>query len=173
MVTTTCRFIGCEDESSYWRSKLAAFADLSLTDGQGTPVSHPFQTSYRRVLPNGRLEYAWADYSVNSGVPVGANTLRLWVTPLTPAASTKSGGAGQQQVIEGMFQVPTMSNITNSTVSGIAPQPQVEFYDSLWFKILRPGRSAQQNSKDVVAFLRAFVLTTQFTDLAYTLKTPT
>lgn len=150
---------------------MAAFANLSLNDGQATPVAHTFQTSKRYMDARGRNAFDWLDFSVNGGVPVGANSLQLWVMPMAVGNGRNAGDVAQ--VTEGLLRVVTMETLGNNTVSGVNPQPRFAFSEDLWWKHRRNGRSDQAKSKDVHAFLASLLASTLYKDITNSLQLPT
>jgi hypothetical protein len=149
---------------------MAAFANLTLADGQASPVNHTFATSVFRTEKDGRLYYEWLDTSINGGVPIGANRIRMWITPMKVQGVGKAGES--QYIIEGAIDSPVMEVLSNNTATGINPQPTLAYGTPVWFKTIRNGRSVPQPSKDVWAFLRNFSLSTVFTDALYSLNNP-
>lgn len=152
---------------------MAAFGNLVLGDGQGTPVNHTFVPGQAGlILPDGRSRWTWRDFSVNDGLEIGANRIDMDVR-LPSRNGRKSAKAGDQSLtISGMIVVPTLESLSTQTASGILAQPTHAYDTVAWFKIVRNGRAGQQPAKDVLAYMRNFTLNAQFTDVLLTYGTP-
>jgi hypothetical protein len=153
---------------------MASFANMTLADGQSTPVNHTFTANQAGlILPDGRLRWVWRDFSVNDGLELGANRIDMDVR-LPLRNGRKSAKAGDQSLtISGMITVPTLETLSNNTSSGINPQPTHAYDTVVWFKVVRNGRAAQAPVKDGLAFLRNFTLNSQLVDTALSYATPT
>jgi hypothetical protein len=138
---------------------MAAFANQTINDGQTTPAAHAFTTGPKIQLPDGTTRYTWYDFSVNGGVPIGANRLDLDVRMPSPNGGGKTGKAGdssQQLAVSMRFVLPTLETLSGSTISGITAQPTAAYDTTLWVKLVRNGRAGQQPVKDALAFMRNF-----------------
>jgi len=146
---------------------MAAFANLSINDGQTTPVAHPFTTGPNLMLPDGTMRFSWLDFSVNGGVGIGANRVDMDVRMPTWGARnrpSKAGDSSQQLAVQYRFVLPTLETLSNNTSSGINPQPTHAFDTTVWVKVVRNGRAGQQPVKDALAFARNFSLQSVLTD---------
>ncbi|UUW21396.1 MAG: hypothetical protein [Sanya fiers-like virus 46] len=146
---------------------MAAFANLTINDGLATPVAHTFNAGPKVQLPDGVTRYSWYDFSVNSGVPLGANRIDMDVRMPTPGAGKagkQAGDSSQQLAVSGRIVLPTLETLSGSTLSGITAQPTHAYDTTLWFKIVRNGRSGQQPVKDALAFMRNFSVLAVLTD---------
>jgi hypothetical protein len=154
---------------------MAAFANMTLGDGQTTPVNHTFTANQGGLLlPDGRFRWVWRDFSVNDGLEVGANRIEMDVRLPSRMSNRKSAKAGDQSLtVAGMIVVPAMETLSNNTASGINPQPTHAYDTTVWFKVVRNGRAAQAPVKDALAFLRNFSQNSQFVDTVLTYGTPT
>lgn len=147
---------------------MAAHGNISINDGQTTPVSHLFTpTVSGLVLPDRSLRFGWADYSVNGGVWLGANKLEMDVR--MPAARggrmAKAGDSSNQLATTFKFTLPTLETLSNNTSSGINPQPTHAYDTTVWVKVVRNGRAGQQPVKDALAFMRNFSQLAVYTDV--------
>jgi hypothetical protein len=145
---------------------MAAFANQSINDGQAAPAAHSFTTGPKIQLPDGTTRYTWYDFSVNGGVPLGANKIDLDVRmPSAAAGKTgKSGDPNQQLAVSMRIVAPTLETLSGSTISGITAQPTHAYDTTLWVKIVRNGRAGQAPVKDVLAFMRNFSNLAVFSD---------
>lgn len=152
---------------------MAAFANVSVNDGQTTPVAHSFTVGESKARADGSLFFQWLDFSVNGGVPIGAN--RIEMTCRMPSFSRRGGKAGdssQVLSIETKTVVSTLETLGNNTVSGINPQPTHAFDTTVWSKLVRNGRAVVQNVKDALAFDKNFRALAVYTDAAYNYAPP-
>lgn len=156
---------------------MAAFASMSLNDGQTTPVAHSFTAGKSGTTPDGRLYFQWLDFSVNGGVPIGANRIDLYVRmpSFSMGKSTRKGAGDRSQLLAAEFVItlPTLESLSNNTASGINPQPTHAFDTTLWVKLVRNGRAGQQPVKDALAFMRNFSQNSQLVDTVLTYGPPT
>lgn len=146
---------------------MASFANLSIADGQASPVAHSFTTGANIMLPDGTMRFSWLDFSVNGGVGIGANRVDLdvrmpvWGARNRPA---KAGDSSQQLAVAYKFVLPTLETLSNNTASGVNPQPTHGFDTTVWVKVVRNGRAGQQPVKDALAFARNFSQLSVLTD---------
>lgn len=147
---------------------MAAFANLTINDGQTTPAAHTFTVGPKTVLPDGTTRYTWFDFGVNGGVPIGANRLDLDVRMPTYKNGTKSaakaGDASQVMSVAYKFTLPTLETLSNNTSSGIQPQPTHAYDTTIWSKLVRNGRCPVGPVNDAVAFSRNFAVLAVYTD---------
>lgn len=153
---------------------MSAFANLTLADGQGTPVNHTFTVADHGTDNGGKKFFRWVDTSVNSGIIIGAN--RLMMSVRTPNfgsnAGVRSDNSRASLAIEGLLIVPTMETITGASAAGYSAAPRVASETTAWFKIVRPGRAGLQESKDARAFLANFLAQAVFQDVLYSSSLP-
>lgn len=153
---------------------MAAFANLSINDGQTVPAAHSFTVGPKVQLPDGNTRYTWYDFSVNGGVPLGANRLEMDVRMPSSGNSRagKAGDANQLLATSFRFVLPTLETLSGSTLSGITAQPTHAYDTTLWVKVIRNGRSGQQPVKDALAFMRNFSQLAVLTDTVLTYAPP-
>jgi hypothetical protein len=131
-----------------------------------TPVSHTY--TWDGVDPSGIS--LWEDRS--AGVPIGYWTLNLSVQkPRRPSRST----AKSQQAAVGSYRVrfvikqPYLENVTNATVSGIAPAPTISYTNVCDGTFVIPERSSllsrQHIAKMVPILLQMDAFKLAITDL--------
>jgi hypothetical protein len=154
---------------------MAAFATISVADGQASPVSHSFTTGVSKVLDqkSGTLLFTWLDFSVNGGVAIGANRIEMTVElPTYVKRSRQAGDTNQDLVVQTKIVVPTLETLSNNTASGINPQPTWAFDTTKWTKTVRNGRATLANVKDAEAFSKNFSALAVYTDVVFNYSSP-
>lgn len=123
-------------------------ANLSLNDGQASPVAHTF--SARGADMKMAL---WTDVSGGIGIGMGKITLSYVQGP----AST----AGWK--VEARVTIPQMETISGSD-GGYTPVPKVAF--NLFGKVefVIPNRASLQNRKDILAYVKNLLAATVISD---------
>lgn len=121
---------------------MATATNIVLADALATPVNHTF-------VPVGRDASGvmwWEDQSQAS--PVG-----FW---RISASLAKPALAAPGQLTDKRFYrtkvalyEPALENITNSTVSGVAPAPQIAYQVRVNTEYVIAERASQQNRKDI------------------------
>lgn len=95
--------------------------NISIADAQSAPVNHIF-------VPNGfdssTNNYWWVDGSAS-------NALGYWKIGLSitrpPQAQAQQSSSGRNYRVKVQVLEPVLANTTNSTVSGVAPVPQLAY----------------------------------------------
>jgi hypothetical protein len=120
-------------------------ANLTINDGQSTPVAHTFYTngagwsdSLKGILAS------WVDRSQAAAVG-------YWKASLSFKEPTK-GETNYRIVFK--TETPVLENVTNSTVSGIAPAPTVSYKPISQTSFSVPERSTVDARKDQLAIHR-------------------
>lgn len=117
-------------------------SNIVLADAQATPVNHTF-------VPVGRDKngvYWFEDQSA-------ANAIGNWrisvevVRPVVAVAKQSSEGRSNRYKIG--FHTPILENVSNNTVSGIAPAPTVSYVLRNYVEYVLPERASLQNRKDL------------------------
>lgn len=121
---------------------MTAFANITLNDGQATPVAHTFAP--RRISADGVAK--WQDLS--SGIAVGFPTLTAQLREPIKGSKVPTYRATIR------LQVPTLEVISNSTVSGILPAPTKAYDSGVEVTFLFPERGTAAQRKDVVAYVK-------------------
>lgn len=127
---------------------MASQANVTINDGQATPVAHTFYTngagwsdSLQGILAS------WVDRSATAAVG-------FWKLSL----SFKEPGKGRKNyIVVAKSEVPVLENVTNSTVSGIAPAPMVSYNPISKTEFSIPERSTTAARKDMLAIHRNFL----------------
>lgn len=119
-----------------------AAANIVLADAQATPVNHTF-------VPLGYDRdglYWWEDQSAAS--PIGY--WRISMQLIRPQIG-KAGEASDRRTYRAKLGLhePVLENVTNSTVSGVAPAPTISYIPRCFTEYVLPERSSLQNRKDI------------------------
>jgi hypothetical protein len=121
---------------------MAAQSNLTLADGQASPVNHTFYvggSGWNQSL--GGILSRWNDRS--QAAPIG-----YWKVSM--AFKSPEGQRKNYQVTM-KSETPVLENVTNSTVSGIAPAPTISYMPSTQTVFTIPGRSSVEARKDQLA----------------------
>lgn len=122
---------------------MAAIGNIVINDGQGTPVAHTFspaRTSADSALLEDRI----------AGVYIGYNKLTFDLQ----RPKGNSNGATRNLKLVVRIETPKLENVTNSTVSGIAPVPTVSYRPFVELTAVFPERSSLQDRKDLQAYVK-------------------
>lgn len=117
-------------------------SNIVLADALGTPVNHTF-------IPKGRDVdgiFWFEDQSQSNAV--GYWKISVEVKQPPPATAGVSSDTRTYRVKVGLHE-PILANITNSTVSGVEPSPQVAYVDRAFMEYVMPERASLQNRKDL------------------------
>ncbi len=115
---------------------MAAIANITLNDAAGTPVLHTFNPFAVGYTAPGVLTAIFEDRVVNSGIPVGFYKIDMSMSK--PSAKRPTYRIGLK------LSVPQLENVTNSTVSGIAPAPTVAYNPIYDLNVVIPERASGQ-----------------------------
>lgn len=131
---------------------MAQAANIVINDGQGTPVAHTFspaRTSADYALFEDRAQ----------GIYIGFNKLTFSLT-------RPSGGnvADRNIKLSIKLETPKLENVTNSTVSGVAPAPTISYRPVVEFRMTLPERCSLQDRKDLQAFVKSLMTNSFVTD---------
>jgi hypothetical protein len=143
---------------------MASQANLTINDGQATPVAHTFYTngagwsdSLKGILAS------WVDRSATAAVG-------YWRTSL----SFKEPAKGEKNYrVVCKTEVPVLENVTNSTVSGVAPAPMVSYNPITMTTFSIPERSSVAARKDQLAIHRNFLANAVITSAVQDLEPTT
>lgn len=124
---------------------MAAAANIVLADAQSTPVNHTFIP----IGPDPNGVWWFEDQSAAS--PLGYNRISI---ELKRPANGKPGDSSQNRLYRCKIglHTPKLENVTNSTVSGVAPAPTMSYIPRFLCEFLLPERSALQDRKDLRKF---------------------
>jgi hypothetical protein len=114
-------------------------ANIVINDGQATPVAHTF-------APAAQGERGSLFQDRSGGISVGYPTISVNTVP-----PSKTSHLYKTRV---KVSLPIMENVTNSTVSGIAPAPTLSYTMTADMTFFMPDRSSLQNRKDIIAYAK-------------------
>jgi hypothetical protein len=124
---------------------MAAQANLTINDGQATPVAHTFFTNGAGWSDSLKgLLATWVDRSQAAAVG-------YWRASLSFKEPQK-GEKNYRVVFK--TEVPVLENVTNSTVSGVAPAPLISYNPISTTTFSIPERSTLAARKDMLAIHR-------------------
>lgn len=122
---------------------MGAIANIVINDGQGTPVAHTFAPAKTQ-----------ADYALledrTAGIYIGYN--KLTFTLARPSGASKAANRNLRLSIR--IETPKLENVTNSTISGIAPAPTISYRPQVELMATFPERCSLQDRKDLQAYVK-------------------
>lgn len=147
-------------------------SNITLADAQGTPVNHVFV--WAGVDPQGVSH--WIDRS--SSEPIGYWRISMSSrAPRRPSRGNRSR-VGVADSATGVFRntitlsEPVLENVTNSTVSGIAPAPTVSYIPRMELVSLSPERGSALSRGNMVKMFANLLLNAQANALLENLDQP-
>lgn len=129
-------------------------ANVVINDAQATPVAHTF-------IPVGRDKNGVFWFEDQSQ----ANAIGYWRVavelkrPEIPKGRQSSEGRSFRVRVE--VHMPVLENVSNSTVSGVAPAPTVSYVMRGFSEFVVPERSTLQNRKDIGKIMRGALVDSQ------------
>lgn len=117
-------------------------ANIVLADAQGTPVNHTF-------VPIGKDAngvFWFEDQSQASAIGYWKISVEIRRPP--PATPGSSSTDRTHRVRVGLHE-PILENVTNSTVSGVAPAPTLSYIPRVFVEYVMPERSALLDRKNL------------------------
>lgn len=123
---------------------MAARGNLTINDGQATPVSHTFSPNSGDGNVPGVSVISYEDRV--SGIQVGFPTISI--------STRKPTKANKNYSVKLTVMCPVLENVSNSTVSGIAPAPTVAYEAMSVINFVIPQRSTIAVRKDLLAYVR-------------------
>jgi hypothetical protein len=141
---------------------MASRANISLNDGQATPVAHTFSPNSGDGNVPGVSVISYEDRS--SGISVGFPTVSI--------ATRKPSKTLRNTKLTLTVKVPTLEVVSNSTVSGIAPAPTVAYDVVAKVDFVLPERSALAARKDLLAYVRNLLANAVVTSAVQDLEAP-
>lgn len=124
---------------------MASQANLTINDGQATPVAHTFYTNgagWSDSLQG--LLASWVDRSPAAAVG-------YWKVSISFKEPNKQR---KNYIVVAKSEVPVLEVTSNSTVSGIAPAPTVSYNPICKTEFSIPERSSLASRKDMLAIHR-------------------
>lgn len=129
---------------------MAAIAPIVLLDAQATPVAKTFTPTTAAMNMA-----VWQDRS--SGILTGMPTIMV-----SSRLPVKQSDLFKVQVT---IKLPVMEVLSNSTVSGVLPAPQVAYTCTARVDLLLPARSSLANRKDLQKMISNLLVNTQLVSL--------
>jgi hypothetical protein len=117
---------------------MSAQANITINDGQATPVAHTF--SARGADMKMAL---WTDVSGGIGIGMGKISLSY-------AQGAKSADAFKTEM---RITIPTLETISGSD-GGYTPSPKVAYNSFAKVEIVCPNRSTLQERKNILAYVK-------------------
>jgi len=142
-----------------------AAVNIVLADAQGTPVNHTFIP----LGPDKNGVFLFEDQSQAS--PIGFWRISL---QLKRPDSVSAGANSDKRTYRAMIGLhePVLENITNNTVSGIAPAPTISYVPRCFVEFVIPERASLQNRKDLRKMVTLLLAEAQTLAMVETLVTP-
>lgn len=119
---------------------MTAFTNITINDGQGTPVAHTFTA---RKIENGTAK--WQD--ISGGIAVGFPTITAALREPIKGQPIPAYKATIKIV------VPVLETVSNSTYSGITPAPTKAYDVTAVLEMVMPERSVAQDRKNLRAYV--------------------
>lgn len=117
--------------------------DIAIADAAATPVTHTF-------VPMGRdpsSDWFWfEDQSAASAVGNWRISVKI---DKPPAASPGQSSDGRNNRVRIQLHEPVLANITNSTVTGVLPAPQLAYTVRATMEYILPERSSLLDRKNI------------------------
>lgn len=143
---------------------MASQANLTINDGQATPVAHTFFTNGAGWSDSlAGILASWVDRSQAAAVG-------YWRVSLSFKEPNKQR---KNYVVVAKSEVPVLENVSNSTVSGIAPAPTVSYNPITKTEFSIPERSTLAARKDQLAIHRNFLANAVITSAVQDLEPTT
>jgi len=139
--------------------------NIVLADALATPVNHTFVP----LGPDREGVFWFEDQSQAS--PVGYWRISYQLKRPPPGVAGQTSSQRTYRATIGLHE-PVLENVTNNTVSGIAPAPTVSYVPRSFTEYVMPERSSLQNRKDLRKMTANLQAETQLIALVETLVTP-
>lgn len=117
-------------------------ANIVLADAQATPVNHTFVP----IGPDKQGVFWFEDQSATNAI--GNWRISYEIKRPGAASDGQSSKDRSYRVRIGLHE-PILENVTNSTVSGVAPAPTVAYTPRTFREYIMPERAVLQNRKDL------------------------
>jgi len=122
---------------------MPAISNIVINDGQATPVAKTFAPA--------KTMADWALLEERSaGIFIGYNKLTFSLT--RPQGPSKAASRNLKLSIK--IETPKLENVTNSTISGIAPAPTISYRPVVELVATFPERCSLQDRKDLQAYIK-------------------
>lgn len=120
---------------------MALATNIVLADAQATPVNHTFIP----IGPDKNGLFWFEDQSQST--PIGYWKISVESKRPAPAQPGENSAKRVIKVKIGLHQ-PVLENVTNATVSGVAPAPTVSYVPRTFIEFNLPERSSLLNRQD-------------------------
>lgn len=118
---------------------MTAFADLSLNDGQATPVAHVFKAR--------RIDGIVAKYQdIGGGISLGFPTVLI-------SSREPVQGSDNFKVVAKIV-LPVLETISGTSYAGVVAAPQLAYNLTFTGEFILPGRSTLPVRKDLLAYVK-------------------
>lgn len=137
---------------------MATATAIVLADAQATPVNHTF-------IPLGPdKDGVWWFEDQSAASPIGYNRISV---SLRRPLSARQGVSSDERISKAVICVstPKLENVTNSTVSGVAPAPTISYVPRARIELLLPERGALQDRKDLRKYVQFLMADAQVVSL--------
>lgn len=132
---------------------MSAIANIVINDGQSTPVAHTFAPA--------KTQADWALLEDRSaGIYIGYNKLTFALQ--RPSGDSRSASRNLKLSIK--IETPKLENVTNNTISGIAPAPTISYRPVVEMLVTFPERCNLQDRKDLQAYIKNVLANSFVTD---------
>lgn len=138
---------------------MPAIGNLTLADGQTTPVNHTFTAIYVDAAGVGHYE------DQLGGIPIGFS--RLSISLKRPNGSTAPGSSSKGTVYRARVKIdcPVLEVTSPSTGTGIQPAPTISHTGMFSADFVLPARSSEAERKDLRAFAKNLLANSVITDV--------
>lgn len=142
-----------------------AASNIVLADAQGTPVNHTFVP----LGPDRDGVFWFEDQSQAS--PIGYWRISYQLKRPTVGQAGSNSNQRTFRAVIGLHE-PALENVTNNTVSGIAPAPTISYVPRSFVEYVMPERASLQNRKDLRKMTYNLQNEAQLVSLVESLVTP-
>lgn len=143
---------------------MSTAANVVIADAQATPVNHTFQ-------PQGKDSsgtFWFTDLSQANAVGYWKISVEIKKPP--PATDRQSSQGRTYRYRIGLHQ-PILANVTNSTVSGIAPAPTLAYSPRTFVEFILPEETALLDRSNAAKMVPLLLQNSQFKSLIEQLDT--
>lgn len=140
-------------------------SDIVIADAAGTPVNHTFKP----LGVDAKGVYWWVDQSQ-------ANPLGYWKisAEVTRPANPRPGDSATNRVyrVKVALHEPVLANITNSTVTGVAPAPTLAYTPRSHQEFIIPESATLLDRQNIAKMTPLLAQNTQIKSLVESLAYP-
>jgi hypothetical protein len=121
---------------------VATATNIVLADAQATPVNHTFNP----IGKDDKDVFWFIDQSAPNAI--GYWRVSVEINQPKLAQPNESSSRRVARIMIGLHE-PVLENVTNSTVSGVAPAPTVSYIPRSFHEFVLPERAALQDRKNI------------------------